>query len=102
MKRVSFVILVTIALLASAAPAFADGPTSSPGFANASPSGERHGAFNFQNLVYGQPGTPGGSSASNSSYFGTSGGSGGGQTGINNSAGAPWGDTNKAANDPNP
>lgn len=45
------------------------------------------GAFNYQNTVYGGPGTPGGvSNSNNSSYFGQAGGSGGGQTGLNNSA----------------
>lgn len=45
------------------------------------------GAFNFQNEVYGESGTPGGvSDSENSSGFGLDGGSGGGQTGINNSS----------------
>lgn len=44
------------------------------------------GAFNFQNLVYGEQGTPGQGESFNSSGFGLAGGSGGGQTGINNSS----------------
>lgn len=49
-------------------------------------SGASSGAFNFQNLIYGVEGTPGGVSDSlNSSGFGQAGGSGG-QTGLNNSA----------------
>jgi hypothetical protein len=92
-------LLVLIALLALAAPMVAFAGSDGP---NPSPSGATHGAFNKGNLVYGEPSSPGNGDSLNSSSFGLSGGSGGGQTGINNSAGAPWGDVNKAANDPNP
>lgn len=101
--RVFLIAVLLIALFVAAIPAaFADGPTSSPGAAVASPSGQNHGAFNFQNTVYGTEGTPGGvSNSSNSSSYGTGGGSPGahdgavgqepGATGFNNSNTAPWG-----------
>ncbi len=92
-------ILVTIALLIAATPAFADGP----GNSNPSPSGANHGAFNAHNSVYGEPGVRGNGDSMNSSGFGTAGGSGSnagpvgqepGATGYNNSSSAPWGAQN--------
>lgn len=68
-------------------------PPENPGtYGTASPTAQcdtaaSSGAFNFQNEVYGESGTPGGvSDSENSSAFGQDGGSGGGQTGLNNSA----------------
>ncbi len=83
-KKLALSLAVSAGLVVGfAAPTFAIG-----GANNASPCGSIHGAFNYQNSVYGSYLGPGNGSKGDSSEFGVSGGTPGADGAVGQQAGA--------------